>query len=81
MKLCKINKECVFIVILLILIVTGIVLNNPINKNDEVTLLGETIKMHNGLHIYKDINVLVTPLLFYIGLLIFKIFGANILIF
>lgn len=66
MNLKKINKENIIVLIVLILAITGILVNNPINKNDEPVLLGETIKMYNGLHIYKDINILVTPLTFYI---------------
>ena len=57
----------------------GIVLNNPIKQTDEVTLFYETFKMNNGHPIYKEVNVLVTPLFFYIGLIIFKIFSPTYL--
>lgn len=40
-----------------------------------------TYKMYNGYEIYKDINVIVTPFFFYIGLIFFKVFGANFLVF
>lgn len=65
-------------VIILILFAMGITLNNAISYNDETILLRETINMAQGLEIYKDINVLTTPLFFYIGSAIMKILGANL---
>ena len=37
--------------------------------------------MYNGYEIYKDINVIITPLFFYIGYILFKIFTANFFVF
>ena len=33
--------------------------------------------MYNGFVIYKDANVICTPLFFYIGNLLFRVLGAN----
>lgn len=63
------------------LMVFGIIFNQPIQQNDESTLFNETKKMADGLTIYKDINVLVTPLFFYVGAVILKIFGVNYFVF
>ena len=38
-------------------------------------------KMHQGNLIYKDFNVIITPLFFYIGNLMFHLFGANLNVF
>ena len=37
--------------------------------------------MSNGLTIYQDTNVIITPLFFYLGEIILNIFGNNILVF
>lgn len=79
-RIIKKNEKYFFIIISFVLILFTI-LNNPVKQNDESTLFGETLKMYNGYYIYKDINVLVTPLFFYLGYIVFKIFGANYLIY
>ena len=81
MKVVEIIKkhEKLIVAIILLIITIGIILNNPIKQTDEVTLFYETFKMNSGHPIYKEVNVLVTPLFFYIGLLIFKIFSPTYL--
>lgn len=79
MKQKSITTIIIFSIVLLS--ITGFNLNNPIRQTDESTLFGEVLKMYNGYQIYKEINALVTPLFFYIGLCIFKLFGATYLIF
>ena len=37
--------------------------------------------MVNGYQIYTDANVIITPIFFWIGFVLFKGFGANIFIF
>ncbi len=48
---------------------------------DEMWNFQNIYKMYSGYQIYKDANVIVTPLFFYIVEFIFKIFGANFLVF
>lgn len=48
---------------------------------DELWNFQNIYKMYSGYQIYKDANVIVTPLFFYIVEFIFKIFGANFLVF
>lgn len=79
MKKTKDITISISIIIVVTFITLGIVLNNPISYNDETILFGEILKMNNGLAIYKDVNILVTPIFFYIGLLFFKVFSANLL--
>lgn len=65
----------------ILITIAGVLFNQPVRQTDEVTLFGETLKMVNGDRIYQDINVLVTPLFFYLGWIIFKIFSANYLVY
>ncbi len=47
--------------------------------NDELWNFSNIYKMVNGYTIYKDTNVIITPLFFYIGEVFFKMLGANYL--
>ena len=73
-------KKLIFALIL-ICGIAGIILNNPIVSNDEATLFYSVLRMNNGYEIYKDFNVLLTPIFFYIGNIIFKIFQPTYLVF
>lgn len=55
--------------------------NLYISNSDEMINFLNIYKMANGIEIYKDINVIITPLFFYIGEYIFNIFGSNVLVF
>ena len=48
-------------------------------STDEIWNFQNIYKIYNGYTIYKDCNVIITPLFFIIGNLLFKIFGANLL--
>ena len=48
---------------------------------DEMYNFQSVSKMANGYTIYKDFNVIITPLFFWIGELLFKIFGNYLLVF
>ena len=48
---------------------------------DELWTFTNIYKMYNGYMIYKDCNVITTPLFFYIGKLIFVIFSPNMLVY
>ena len=53
----------------------------PLSINDELWNFSFIYKMTKGYTIYKDLNVIITPLFHYIGKIIFLIFGSNYLIF
>ena len=77
-----INKyDNIFIIILIILSIFGITLNILIENSDELWNFQSIYKMYNGFQIYKDFNVIITPLFFIIGKILFNIFGANFLTF
>lgn len=78
----KIKKYDNLIIFILIAILSlGSCFNFYIANSDEMVNFLNIYKMANGIEIYKDINVIITPLFFYIGELIFNIFGSNILVF
>lgn len=65
----------------IVLVTTGITLNVTIADSDELWNFQNIYKMYNGFQIYKDANVIITPLFFWIGEFIFKLIGANFLTF
>ena len=70
-----------FVVMLIFLSIFGITLNVNLESSDELWNFQNIYKMYNGFQIYKDANVIITPLFFWIGEIIFKILGANFLSF
>ena len=75
------KKENIFILLLIIISLIGVTLCVFLSDNDELWNFQNVYKMYNGFEIYKDANVICTPLFFYIGKLIFQILGANFFIF
>lgn len=75
------KKKAIIIFIATFIFVLPISLNSEINWGDELWNFQSTYKMYLGNQIYTDINVIQTPLFFYIGEALFKIMGANLFIF
>lgn len=63
------------------LISLGISLNIYLDVNDEIWNFQNIYKMYCGSKIYDEINVIITPLFFWINEVIFHIFGANLFVF
>ena len=61
--------------------ISTIILAKPLADGDEFINFYNTYKMNMGQKIYKEVNIISTPLLFYIGLAIFKIIGARLISF
>ena len=82
-KIIKILKKRDNIVIFCIMFIisAGICLNLKIAPGDEIWNFQNAYKMYNGFKIYKDINIIVTPLFFWCSELIFHIFTANLFVF
>lgn len=77
-----INKHYgMFVFFVISIIVSGTALNCKTNMCDELWNFQNIYKMYNGYKIYIDANVISTPLFHYIGLILFKLLGANFLIF
>lgn len=75
------KHDNIFAFILIALIMLGKVYNIGISNTDEMYNFFNSYKLANGLTIYADNNVIITPLFFYISSIILKIFGENILVF
>jgi hypothetical protein len=75
----KIQKILIFFIILGIAVF--ITFFNETEASDELWNFQNILKMNNGFALYKDANVIVTPLFFYVGLCLFKILGATLLTF
>ena len=76
-----IKHDELFFVIIFFIIIFGITINIETVPTDEVWNFQNIYKMYNGYKIYIDANVITTPLFHIIGLILFKIFGANFFIF
>ena len=68
----KNEKLFVFILILLAVSLVALNYNLELSANDELWNFSNILKMINGYTIYKDLNVIITPLFFY-GIILFNI--------
>lgn len=75
------KHDNIFMLIVILLSITGVTLNIFITTSDELWNFQSINKMCNGFQIYKDFNVIITPLFFIIGKILFDILGANFLTF
>lgn len=75
------KHDNIFAVMLIFLSIFGITINVGVTNADELWNFQNIYKMYNGFQIYKDANVIDTPLFFWIGELLFKVLGANFLVF
>lgn len=76
-----IKYEHIIIAILCIIAASTISFNVKLNNTDELWNFSNIYKIYNGGVIYNDCNIIQTPIFFYMGLMFFKLFGANYLIF
>lgn len=75
------KHDNILIFIIFAILLLKVTYNVSMNNNDELINFLNIYKMSNGLTIYKDTNVIITPLFFYLGEIILNIFGNNILVF
>ena len=80
-KTLLVKYEKVIVLLFIIISVMTFSFNIALEANDELWNFSNIYKMANGYTIYKDLNVIITPLFFYIGSFIFKIMGSNYFIF
>ena len=72
------KHDNIFVLILIALAMLARVYNVVISNTDEAYNFLNSYKLANGLTIYTDNNVIITPLFFYISSIFLKIFGENI---
>ena len=78
----KILKHDNLIMILIMLLISSsFLLTISLDANDELWNFSNIYKNTNCFEIYKDLNVIVTPLFFFLGKIILETFGTNYLIF
>lgn len=75
------KHDVIIVTILIAIILLANVFNILLTNNDELINFLNTYKMANGLTIYKDTNVIITPLFFYIGEAFLSLFGENFLVY
>ena len=71
------RHDNIFVIMLIIFSIMGITLNVYVTNSDELWNFQNVYKIYNGYQIYKDANVIVTPLFFWMGKFLFEILGAN----
>ena len=71
----------IFVLIIIAIAVIGKVYNVYFYESDESYNFLNSYKLAKGLTIYRDNNVIITPLFFYIASIFLKIFGENILVY
>lgn len=75
------KKQYLKIAIILIIILSAFTFNMKLEVGDDLWNFSNIYKMTNGYTIYKDINVIITPLFFYLGEIFLKIFGKNLMVY
>ena len=81
MKKSKVKLICTINIILILTVLFYIVFITPLLPYDELWNFQNIFKMYNGFQIYNESNVIITPLFFYIEIIVFHLFGANFLTF
>lgn len=75
------EKDQYFILLYSFLCVLGISFNIYIANSDELWNFFNIYKMSNGYLIYEELNVIITPIFFYIGSFLLNFLGQNIFVF
>lgn len=76
-----IKHDELFFILLFFAMILGITIYIKTVPEDEVWNFENIYKIYNGYKIYIDANVITTPLFHFIGVIMFKLFGANFFIF
>lgn len=76
-----IKYDELFFILIFFISIFGITIYIKTVPEDEVWNFQNIYKMYNGYKIYVDANVITTPLFHLIGVIIFKLFGANFFVF
>lgn len=72
------KHETMCVAIFLLFCISGLVFQfYKIVPTDELFTFANTFKLHNGIQLYSDNNVIDTPLFFYLANLFLSIFGMN----
>ncbi len=72
-----IKHDYLFIATVILIIISGFSLNINMDSEDSFWNFANIYKMYEGEQIYTNINIIITPLFFYIGELFMYILGSN----
>lgn len=75
------KHDNIFILLMCIIIASTFAFYMELDANDALWNFSNIYKMSNGYKIYSEINVIITPLFFFIGKILFKIMGTNYITF
>ena len=76
------EKYSKFIFPLIIFVISFLLIFiNTLEISDELWLFHHTYKIANGYTIYSDVNVIITPIFFYLGKLFLLVFGKNMIVY
>ena len=76
-KIKRIYKHDNIILIIVLFIIFLGSFNMLLKNSDEAWTFSTIYQMYKGYTIYKELNVITTPLFYYIIKFVFEIFGAN----
>lgn len=82
-KIISFAKKYDYIFAILIILITVIpkTINTSIEPYDQLWVFGNIYKLSIGQIIYKDVNIITTPIFYELGSLIFKLFGRTYITF
>lgn len=75
------KKQYLKIILILIVILSAFTFNMKLEAGDDLWNFSNIYKMTKGYTIYKDMNVIITPLFFYLGEIFLKMFGTNMMVY
>jgi len=72
------EHKIIYSALLILFCFSGLILSfNKIELTDELFTFANTYKLHNGVSLYSENNVIDTPLFFYIGNIFLSVLGTN----
>lgn len=75
------NNAIIYILLFLIILGRALDFSKTIENGDELWNFANVFKFYNGISLYRDNNVIITPLFFYLGKIFFNILDPNMLTF
>ena len=75
------KKQYLIMLLILVAMLSASTFNMKLTVGDDLWNFSNIYKMTKGWIIYKDINVIITPLFFYLGEIFLKIFGTNLMMY
>ena len=76
------KHKIIYSALLILFCFSGLILSfNKIELTDELFTFANTYKLHNGVSLYSENNVIDTPLFFYIGNIFLSVLGANFFVY